>query len=247
MCMPTLQVQQRWQQPLASACSCLKQALRAAGYKEAELLGIYLRGSLPQGCAIEHISDIDLMAYVLSGQPSNPARPSNGREEVLQEELRRARSAAIADFEFVVKAGAHRQQLPMVYCAYRTAHLDPSFQARAARIMYGVRFVPEHLEPHSFYRATSSAVHSPGMPCGQLLACRLVLQAVLHAVSWLTLHAIGTCRSLRVLAMYVRAHHCSCPCRRYMAFDVRSTWPRLAPSCSEDTFRVSLTNVIVQM
>lgn len=104
----TLQVQQRWQQPLANACFCMKQALQAAGYTEAELLGIYLRGSLPQGAAIEHVSDIDLSAYVLSGQSSRPAGLASGREAVLQEQLRCARSAAIADFDFVVKAGVVR-------------------------------------------------------------------------------------------------------------------------------------------
>lgn len=96
-----LQVQQRWEKPLVYACACMKQALQAAGYSQAEQLGFYLRGSLPQGCAVEHVSDIDMSAYVLSKAEGE----CDGRETVLQGLLRTARSVAIADFPFVTKAG----------------------------------------------------------------------------------------------------------------------------------------------
>ena len=100
-----VQVQKRWHAPLMCACICLKQALQEAGFTESQHLGLYVRGSLPQGCAVEHISDIDLAAYVLLAQSQTGASTHNEAQAALQKHVRIARKRAVADFDFVVKAG----------------------------------------------------------------------------------------------------------------------------------------------
>eukprot|EP00892_Ulva_mutabilis_P002426 jgi/Ulvmu1/12184/UM085_0048.1 len=100
-----MQVQEQWQGPLMHAGNCIKQALHAAGFMESQLLGLYVRGSLPQGRAVEHVSDIDLSAYVLSATTQDDCMYGSQRV-ALAEQLRMARARAVANFDFVVKAGA---------------------------------------------------------------------------------------------------------------------------------------------
>lgn len=87
------------------ACTCMKRALRASGFTESKLLGVYVRGSLPQGCAIEHVSDIDMSAYVLLPQSHSTAGTHKDMGPALAAHVRIARDAAVAKFDFVVKAG----------------------------------------------------------------------------------------------------------------------------------------------
>lgn len=103
-----LQVQQRWKRPLASACAAMEQAVYEAGYLKTNMLGIYLRGSLPQGCAVENVSDIDLCTYLLAPQVPDVNGMHKSKQEKLQELLSSARSTVTAEFEYVAKAGGFR-------------------------------------------------------------------------------------------------------------------------------------------
>jgi hypothetical protein len=60
-----LQIQPEWQPVVAIAKDCLLSALVNSGVADQDVLGVYLRGSVAQGTAVQHISDLDIYAYIL--------------------------------------------------------------------------------------------------------------------------------------------------------------------------------------
>lgn len=60
-----VQIQPQWEPLVSRAKSGMLSALHKSGVAECDVLGVYLRGSVPQGAAVEYISDLDLSAYIL--------------------------------------------------------------------------------------------------------------------------------------------------------------------------------------
>jgi hypothetical protein len=65
MCKYLLQIQPEWKPLVASATDGLLSAFARSGVAEQDVLGVYLRGSVPQGTAVQYISDLDISAYIL--------------------------------------------------------------------------------------------------------------------------------------------------------------------------------------
>lgn len=60
-----MQIQPEWAPVVSHATAGLLTALHSSGVAEGDVLGVYLRGSIPQGTAAQNISDVDLSAYIL--------------------------------------------------------------------------------------------------------------------------------------------------------------------------------------
>lgn len=101
-------MQPEWKPVVSSATSSFLRALERSGIGDADVVGVYLRGSVPQGTAVPHISDLDLSAYVLTDAPHSLEK--HQESFALEAEVLRNVAAARKDVEeqypFCTKVGA---------------------------------------------------------------------------------------------------------------------------------------------
>jgi hypothetical protein len=107
-------VQARWRPVLDAAVSTAHTALGR------RLLGVYLRGSLPRGLAVEGVSDVDLVVFAMDDHPPRPRTTAADRTAALF-----SPATASSSSSFSSSAAA----LPSLDDAERTIH---AFQDAAA-------------------------------------------------------------------------------------------------------------------
>ena len=84
-----MQVQPGWRQVVSDAQDGIQDMLLHLQIPKQAVVGLYLRGSVPQGSALAGVSDLDLMLYVLWPPQHTSTRASAAR-------IARARDAACA-------------------------------------------------------------------------------------------------------------------------------------------------------
>lgn len=73
-------MQQEWRPLVDAARLAVLQALRQSRHAGVRLVGLYLRGSVAQGHALAHVSDLDLMVYVATPLPHGGHLPGSADE-----------------------------------------------------------------------------------------------------------------------------------------------------------------------
>lgn len=68
-----LQVPASWCEAVQDAAASFSRVLTQSQQRASDLVGIYLRGSLPQGDAVAGLSDCDLFAFLLCDEQDSPA------------------------------------------------------------------------------------------------------------------------------------------------------------------------------
>jgi hypothetical protein len=89
-------VPERWAPLLAAAADAYRAAASASGLV---LVGVYLRGSLPRGLFIDHVSDVDTFALALTPRSAG-ADGLPRAQQLLAEEASRLSAAHQADLHF---------------------------------------------------------------------------------------------------------------------------------------------------
>lgn len=107
-------MQPEWQPLVDAATVAVRRALDAAAVPSGATVGLYLRGSVPQGTAVATLSDLDLSLYLLAPAAESEANRNGTRAaargwamDAVEAELQRVRSDLAEKFLICSKVGAH--------------------------------------------------------------------------------------------------------------------------------------------
>jgi hypothetical protein len=117
-----VQIEEPWLSLVHASRAALLRALQDGGVQENHVIGIYLRGSIPQGTAVPYISDVDLSAYYLAEEPPDGPRPHGPcLASAVDSHIIRAKARLQAQHPFCTKIGVISNQSQtgrVCHCAY---------------------------------------------------------------------------------------------------------------------------------
>ena len=101
-----VQIQPEWQLVVDAAKEKVRAELTAARVPDTAVVGLYLRGSVAQGTAVAHLSDVDLSLYLLDSSSPDRSLTQPWSTEEVQRRLSDCREALTERFSICSKIGA---------------------------------------------------------------------------------------------------------------------------------------------